>query len=183
MKKIYSWFFRKCPPCLLLLLVTGCTYNPDLRTSEVGEVEGYVPVYGTVEDTEIRLVASQPVQNPGKIYTYGKFLLINEQRKGIHVFDNTEPANPEPIGFIKMLGNTDMAIRNDVLYANHLGNLVALTVRDFSTLEKAGSLSLGNWDKGLAAPRGHYFECLDLSRGVVVGWKKQTLLNPSCYAF
>lgn len=164
---------------LLFLLLSAC-YPTEYRQNEI--VEGYIPVYGEQSRSEIKLLASQEVQNPGKIYLYKHYLLINELKRGIHIYDNTDPAKPKTVGFIEMIGNTDMAIKDNVLYADHLGSLVALKVEDFTTLQELGRLPINNWLAGLPPPSGSYFECIDVSRGLVVGWKKQSLKNPDCYA-
>jgi hypothetical protein len=107
---------------------------------------------------------------------------VNEVNKGIHVFDNTAPDNPKAIGFVQLLGNTDMAIRNDVLYADYMGNLVALQVHDFENLTSVGTLPLQDWNLGIPPPGGSYFECVDPEKGIVTGWKKTTLKKRECYA-
>ncbi|MBX2965758.1 MAG: hypothetical protein KF845_06405 [Cyclobacteriaceae bacterium] len=145
-------------------------------------VEGYVPVYGTTENTVIRLLTPQVVKNPGKIYLYENYLLINEVNRGIHIYNNEDPAIPLPVGFAELTGNTDMAIRNGILYADHMGSLVALTTNDFTELAEVGRLPISKWLLGVPPPSQSYFECIDSSKGVVIGWKKQTLKDPDCYA-
>ncbi len=178
---------KKIPPhttawcCLIILLATGC--DTDYQTKRENEIkDGYQPVYGAAAQSTISLLPARGIKNPGKIYTYGKYLLVNEQKQGIHIFDNENPSMPVAMGFIQMLGNSDMAIRNDVLYADHLGNLVSLTFVDFDHLELTGSLQLRNWHLGLPPPAGFHFECVDPTRGLVVGWKRIQLTNPDCYA-
>lgn len=161
--------------------LSGCFIYPE---GENGPrvTEGYRPVYGSQEKKEIQIVSPRPVKNPGKIYTYKNFLLVNEVSQGIHVYDNAEPENPKAIGFIQILGNSDMAIKDDILYADHMGNLVALTIGNFNAVNKLGSLPLQNWDLGLPPPPGAYFECIDQTKGLVVRWMKVELKNPACYA-
>jgi hypothetical protein len=164
-------------PIFLLLFSVGCWVDEDKDV-----VEGYRPVYGTQDADEIKLIAPQSIRNPGKIYVYGNYLLVNETAKGIHVFDNQNPKAPEAVGFIQMLGNTDMAIRNDVLYADHMGDLVALEIDDFERLTEQGTLPLQNWNLGLPPPPGAYFQCVDASKGLVIGWEKMITPKTDCYA-
>ena len=168
--------------CFLISLCLLSCVTPEPEFTEQQDVMGYIPVYGTPAATEIVMTASRPVENPGKIYLYGKYLLVNEIKKGIHVFDNTNPAEPVGIGFLQLLGNTDMAIKDGQLYADHMGNLVALTVNDFGSIEEKGRLPLKTWDQGIPPPAGFYFECTDSSKGLVVAWTKSELHNPNCYA-
>ena len=166
---------------VVCLSINGC-YVEGIEKTEDVEVEGYAPVYGSFEETEIKLLDSRPVKNPGKIYVYGNYLLINELKSGIHIFNNSDQLHPTPVGYIQMLGNSDMAINNNVLYADHMGSLVALKVSDFTELEETGNLSLKNWNLGLPPPSGVYFECIDRDQGLVIGWKKVKIRNPLCYA-
>ncbi|HOX82437.1 MAG TPA: hypothetical protein PLJ60_06240 [Chryseolinea sp.] len=145
-------------------------------------VEGYKPVYGSSEGGEIKFVDSRTITNPGKIYLYNKYLLINEINQGIHVYNNADPENPLAVGFIQLVGNSDMAVKNDVLYADHMGNIVTINIQDFNTLTQQASLPLRNWNFGIPPPSGFYFECVQTEKGVVVDWKKTEIKNPSCYA-
>lgn len=163
-----------------LALLSGCA------ETDIGEQEslrnGYTPVYSTPDASDIVLASARPVERPGKIYIYGKYLLVGERMKGIHIFDNTDPNNPSPVGFIQMLGNSDMAIKDGVMYADHVGNLVALAISDFQTLDEKGRLPLRNWDKGVPPPSASYFVCYDPSKGIVVDWKPVKSSKFECYA-
>src|SRR3954469_6548824 len=93
---------------VLTFSLSACFYEgPDFPA---GKVTGYRPVYATASDTAITFTEARPVHMPGKIYVYGNFLLVNEIREGIHVFDNTNPSTPKPVGFLSLHGNEDMAI-------------------------------------------------------------------------
>ena len=166
---------------LAIVLLTGCIAPPE-ETPTNFQTAGYRPVYGSADASEIKLVSAKAIKSPGKIYTYGKYLLVNEQRQGIHVFDNGNPTAPRPVAFIQMLGNTDMAIKNGKLYADHNGNIVRVTVNDFNALELEKSLKLTDWELGVPPPSGAYFQCVDASKGLVVSWEQVQLTNPDCYA-
>ncbi|HEY9048565.1 MAG TPA: hypothetical protein VIN08_21810 [Ohtaekwangia sp.] len=176
MKKHYT--FSVALFLLMSLILGGCWLDYDDNYTYTG----YRPVYGSQDRQEIRMTSARTIESPGKIYVYGNFLLVNEAQEGIHVFDNSNPESPRAIGFIQMLGNTDMAIRNDVLYADHMGNLVALEINDFETLTQKGSLSLANWNLGIPPPAGYYFECVDPAKGLVVRWEEIKTKRTDCYA-
>ena len=112
-----------------LLSLLGCQ-DKLLQTYEVNN-----PVYMSYEDlrSAVRDTTPAEISKPGKIYLYGDFILVNEVRKGIHVVNNTDPANPEVISFIRIPGNIDMAIKNNILYADSYVDLVAI---DISKAEK-----------------------------------------------
>lgn len=68
------------------------------------------------------------IVNSGKIYLKDNFLFVNEVNKGFHIFDNTDPEKPKNILFLQVLGATDIAIKNDVMFINNATDLVALTI-------------------------------------------------------
>jgi hypothetical protein len=145
-------------------------------------VSGYVPVYGSRSAAEVSFQPPRTVEDPGKIYRYGSFLLINERNKGIHVFDNADRSKPVALGFVEIIGNSDMAVRSDVLFADYMGKLVSIRTTDFQTGEVVSSLLIQDWLLGVPPPRASAFECIDQTKGIVIAWKKQTLTNPDCYA-
>lgn len=59
-------------------------------------------------------VTTQPVEitQKGKICFHEGYLYVSEPGKGIHIIDNRNPASPASVGFIELLGNADVAIRN-----------------------------------------------------------------------
>lgn len=94
----------------------------------------WTPIYKT--DAELRqnptFEAAQPLKRPGKIWFYQNYMLINEQREGIHVIDNADPAAPRNIGFLKIHGNVDMAVKGSTLYADNGPHLVVLDVANIA---------------------------------------------------
>lgn len=165
----------------VLLCLSGC-WEPVDRLSETRS-DGYVPVYASAEVRQISYAPPRLVRNPGKIYTYGKLLLVNEIQQGIHVFNNEDPVQPVAIGFFNILGNSDMAIRDNVLYADHCGNIVAISMNDLSDFVVRETLPLQNWDLGIPPPRGSHFECVDPSKGVVTQWRNRKNQIFDCYAY
>src|SRR5690606_2169924 len=81
-------------------------------------------------DAPAEFLANRPMENTGTIYVYGNYIFVNEFQKGIHVLDNQNPAAPQPIGYIDIPGNTHFTIKNDILYANKLEDLLAIDISD-----------------------------------------------------
>jgi hypothetical protein len=162
----------------LTFVLSGCPEN-DYPQFPVGEVEGYKPVYAPEEDAKISFGPARTLKHPGKIYSYNNYLLINERFEGIHVFDNTNKARPKALGFLKVYGNVDLAIRNNILYVDHIGYLVALSIADLQNIKELSRIS--SWSNNLPPFDGRYFECVDRSRGEVIGWVLATLKNPECF--
>jgi hypothetical protein len=76
----------------------------------------------------IRSLPAQELQNPGKIYVRGTYLFVNEVKKGIHFIDNANPSAPRVVSFLNIPGNTDIAVRGDVLYADSYTDLLAFDI-------------------------------------------------------
>lgn len=119
--------------CLLSMafLATGCLKDSCNRT--VTYIKP-IPVYKTLEDIRVPLSVepAQSFQNPGKIYTYGKYLLVNDYLKGIHVINNADPSNPVSESFISIPGNIDMAVKDNILYADNYIDLLAINLNDIA---------------------------------------------------
>jgi hypothetical protein len=76
----------------------------------------------------IKTLPAQDLESPGKIYVKDNYLFINEVKKGIHVIDNTNPSSPKAISFIQILGNVDIAVKDNILYADSYTDFVALDI-------------------------------------------------------
>ncbi len=94
----------------------------------------FEPVYMSLSDIRngINNEPTKPLKNTGKIYFYNNYILINEINEGIHIIDNINPSNPQNISFISIPGNSDMAVRNNVLYANSYIDLVAFDISNIT---------------------------------------------------
>ena len=118
-------------PVLLFSLFWGC----DKIDSE-GTYIAKIPIYKTLREiraSNISISQPQPMTSTGKIYLYKDYLLINEPNKGIHIYDNSNPATPKPLGFLPILGNFDLGVQNNLLYVD---NIVDLLTFDISNISK-----------------------------------------------
>lgn len=88
------------------------------------------PVYMEIDDIrkDIEMEEPRELKNPGNIYFYQDYILINEIEEGIHIIDNANPSNPQNLAFVKVPGSRDMAIRNDVLYVDNYIDLLSIDV-------------------------------------------------------
>ena len=78
--------------------------------------------------TSVKTLTAQELENPGKIYVKDNYLFINEVKKGIHIIDNTNPSFPKAISFISILGNVDIAVKGNILYADSYTDFVTLDI-------------------------------------------------------
>ena len=90
----------------------------------------YTPVYKTMREARNDIMTSSPIQiqYPSKIYLKDNYIFVSEAYKGIHIIDNTNPASPQNIGYIDIPNNKDMAIKNNILYADMYSDLLAIDI-------------------------------------------------------
>lgn len=118
------WLVAVC-----LITITAC--NDDEGNKETAKFA--VPIVKTLSEirNSITIESAQPTQSDGKIYVTQSLLFYVAQESGIHVFDNSNPENPQNIVFINLEGVHDIAIKGNYLYAD---NFVDLVVFDISNL-------------------------------------------------
>ncbi len=122
--------FKNLVLCLAVaVLFTSCLEDQCTRTTTFIQ---YDPVYIPVDEIRpgIDVTDVRELVDPGLIYVYKDYLLVNERTEGIHVFDNSDPSSPVNLGFIEIPGNRDMVVKNDVLYADLYLDLVSIDIKD-----------------------------------------------------
>lgn len=167
----------------LLSVMAAISCEPFLPEFPEESVEAYRPIYADDESVMISKESGRDIKTAGKIFVYSDVLLINELNEGIHVYDNTDPTKPENLFFIAIPGNTDMSMSNGLLYANNMSDLVTIniTLSNFEVTQRFEGLFLD--EKNLNYPPGNdvYFECIEESKGRLIGWKKDIIYAPKCY--
>lgn len=91
----------------------------------------YTPVYQTRADFEKRIVAtadSVPLLNMGKLMVQGNYKYVTDVNRGVHIYDDTDPAHPKKVAFINIPGTLDIALKNHTLLANAYSALVAIDI-------------------------------------------------------
>ncbi len=163
---------------LFVFLFSSCVD----KTEDNFSVEGYRPVYKTeAEAYSIRASPPRAIGTLGKIYIKDSLLFVNERYQGIHVFDNSNPSNPISLKFIEIPGNKDIAIKNNILYADNITDLVSIDISDLNNIREVHRIKEMYNDK-LQAPEvaEGYFECVDENKGIPVYWETAFLENPRC---
>lgn len=135
------------------------------------------PVYLSYENlrSAVKMSSARDMNNPGKIYFKDQYIFINEKMQGIHVYDVNDPKNPVNKGFIEIPGNVDMAIKDNILYADSYIDLVAIDVSSFSAIKEVGRVqkvfpyTLPKYNEKLPLAK------LDETKGVVTGWEEKTV--------
>ncbi|MEZ4687112.1 MAG: hypothetical protein R3B47_13905 [Bacteroidia bacterium] len=150
---------------LLVLGLQSCVKD-DCTSQEIAYMS-YEPVYMSEAEfkSAVQLNAPQDLVNPGKIYLYQDYLLVNELAQGVHIFDNSNPASPKALAFLATPGNYDIAVNCDKLY---LDSSTDLLVFDFTNPERPVLINrIEN-----TFPHNLYFRgyTADESKGKVVNW-------------
>ncbi len=168
----------------LFLGVYSCNpKDPTEPNSRPFDDTAYRPIYISEKQlAEIESLPPQSLKKAGKIYVKGSYLFINDLGRGIHIVDNQDPKKPKRISFLKILGNYDIAVKVNWLYADNATDLVVFDI-SIPTAPKfvervANAIPLNNYPPYQRI----YFDCVDNSKGIVIGWEKYTTsLRPKCY--
>jgi hypothetical protein len=117
--------------CLLFLsfVLNSCIKDTVTRTYTYTL---FRPVYKTTAEVRanIKSNASVAVKQPGKLFIKGGYIFLNEPEKGVHIIDNSNPAQPKNVAFIDIPGNVDIAVKGNTLYADLYTDLVAIDITD-----------------------------------------------------
>jgi len=171
MKKLIQLFL------LCSFVFAGCS-------DEVSETVTYSinePVFMNADEFRSSVKISdeaQKIENYGKICYYNGYLYISESEKGIHIINNQDPSNPKNAGFIELLGNADIAIRNNMLFADSYIDLVWFDVTDPAQpvfkgrLENVFSTALPQTDNSWGIDYNLCYGEGSEDKGIIVGWKE-----------
>ena len=150
---------------LTLAIVAAVTSSCEDKVEVTRKYTVMEPVYMSPQEvrSSFAILPADTLQEPGKIYLYDNWLLINEPGKGIHVIDNLDPASPQMMYFINIPGNYDMAVKDKLLYADSYVDLVVIdignpnNIREVARLNEVFMFTSGNvfWDR---------------EKGVIVDW-------------
>jgi len=164
----------------LFLAVAGFFISCEQKYSETITYQVNEPVYMTADAFQKSVIVTNEkhaVTGGGKICFYNDFLYISEPGVGIHVINNHNPGNPHTVGFIKLLGNADLAIRNNMLYADAFANLVWFDISAPGNPKLKGILEdvftnvLPPIDNGFGYDYAEVHSPEAKSKGMIVGWR------------
>lgn len=132
MKKLLYFF------SIASIILSNFSCTDDCETTRTYRTT--VPVTLSVEQirTGISSQTPQDLINPGKIYVKDNYLFINEIKKGIHIFDNSNPSKPQAISFLKIPGVIDMAVKENTLYVDNYMDIVAFDIANPKAIKETG---------------------------------------------
>lgn len=162
------------------LLVMACS---EIGTMPPNAVQGYAPVY--VQPNLVKNVSAGSARATilaGKIYAYRNFIFQNDVNNGIHIIDNSNPAQPQKVGYISIPASTEVAVKGNFLYSNNYSDLVVFDItkpaepRLVKRLENVFPLA----NQTYPPFNNTAFECADPEKGIVIRWEKKMLNQPKC---
>lgn len=167
-------------PLKTLFFTIACVATGILLSSSEPVFYGnYTPVFMDRSEMEaaVKMEAAQPLRATGKIYIYGQYILVNEKHKGIHIIDNSNPAAPQNMAFLHIDGCIDMAMKNNVLYADNAIDLIAIKTTDnFASVLVTQRII--NIFPETESPDGYwsayYIDQFRPKNGILVAWKKKS---------
>ncbi|HPP05077.1 MAG TPA: hypothetical protein PK351_09680 [Spirochaetota bacterium] len=165
---------------LVALLNIGCPLQKY-------EITVFSPVYMGIDKIRESVVPNSTdipdFNSLGKFILYNNYIFINKMNKGIFVIDNTNKTSPQIIKFISIPGNIDLAIKDDILYADSYVDLIAFYISDINNISIAKRLEnvfpredmqpfLGK-DIDFSNPDFKYeIKQVDKTKGIVVDWEE-----------
>ena len=153
--------------------------------------DGYAPIYSN-DVASLKAIKAEPARatiNGGRMYTVVNLLFQVEQDSGIHIINYANAVSPQKLGFIRSFLCKELAVRNGFIYTNNLSDLVVIDINNPSDIREVGRTTDVFPDLATQYPQKTatnqferiYFECPDPAKGVVIGWKKQTITKPKCW--
>lgn len=118
---------------LVLAVFTQCKKNTD--EYELIQIVKAIPVQ-QMRAMPVGITRAIPAKKTGKIYIYNDYLFINEPNKGIHIYNNSNPAAPVNMAFLQIPGNVDLAVQNNILYADNYVDLLAFDISNINNIKQ-----------------------------------------------
>jgi hypothetical protein len=114
-------------PAICCIFFQGCLKDKLTKTYTI-----FTPVYKEKSEVYANIKSNAPrnISSPGKLFMIGNYIFLNELNKGIHVIDNSNPANPVVKTFIDIPGNLDIAVKGTTLYADLYADMVVVDIAD-----------------------------------------------------
>jgi len=158
---------------LLVALLPACEDNTYVLVTYDANVPVVMP-YAEFRGSFKKSGATE-ISNPGKMYFKDNYLFVNEYQKGIHVIDNSDPSAPVKIAFYGIMGNVDMAISGNILFADSYIDLVAIDISDVNQPVEIGRLENIFPDIVPEGDNMYPYTTDNKPEGVIVDWEVKTV--------
>ncbi len=167
---------------VLLAVVLGfvsCEKNDDVKYAEYLVARPLTMLKSEFRNS-VDVVAPMPVLESGKIYAYKDYIFINDKNTGVHVVDNSNPAAPRKIAFIKIPANVDISVKDDFLFADSLSDLVVIDISDINNIRQVNRLENVLYGDVIWPMEVDIFEDtqIDYNNEILIGWETVTERRP-----
>ncbi len=166
---------------IVLLLMVILLASVSCEKNDAKEYADYLvatPLMMT--QTEFRnsvvILPPQPIKESGKIYAYKDYIFVNDKYRGVHVIDNSNPENPQKISFIEIAGNVDISIKDDILYADSIMDLMIFDISNINSITIVKRLEnvLQQYLTWPVEADIFDWEGVDYNEKIQVGWETRT---------
>ncbi len=161
--------------CVIIFGFLSCSED------DPGKYEDYLvarPLTISIQEFKngVDVIVPQPIAESGKIYAYQDYIFVNDKFRGVHVIDNSNPAAPQKVSFIKIAGNVDISVKNNFLYADSLTDLIVLDISDINNIQIVNRLENVLRDNVVWPLEADIFEYGDWNyeNNVLIGWEVTT---------
>ncbi len=139
----------------------------------------YEPIFMSYDEfrsVPVELQSPRSLDKVGKIYFYNDYLFVNEINKGIHLIDNSNPSLPIQVGFLNIIGNVDIAIAGNTLYADSYTDLLVININTVTSPQLIERIE-NTFSNQIFGNNGY----ADPNYGIVVDWKEtEVVANYNC---
>jgi len=175
--------------------------DKDNYLSVPAKVEGFKPVYGDTNQDIKELIyvdASRRKVKAELQYHYKRFMLMWEPNSGMHVYDNTDPANPLPLSFIHLPYTISVSVNDSIISTETYMGIVKISISQLPAIRILQYVRYtSNGSRGVphlpiepgstflfgTTRKKHFLECIDLKQPLILGWDSIELQNPKCYVY
>jgi hypothetical protein len=162
---------------IVVLIVMGFFLFNSCEDSTYRIYTGNSPVYMSYDNLRkaVKVEQNAELENPGKIYFKDNYIFIVEELKGIHVYDNSNPASPVRKAFVNLPGVVDISISGYIMYADSFVDLVVLDVQDINNIHEAGRIKDILPYTVPPADNDYPLAFVDEDKGVVIDWEVEKI--------
>lgn len=153
--------FLKSKAAIALSIIAVGLFAACIKDSGTQTIKVYTPILESMSSLKAKIKSEgpRPIKNAGKLFVLGNNVYVNEMGKGIHVIDNTNPNSPVARGFIVIPGNLDVAVKNNILYADCYSNMFAIDISNTNKVTVVNELddvfSDRRFIRGFTVPKGY----------------------------
>lgn len=176
----------------LFILFISLTITSCFEVPEDVIVQGMTPLYAD-DYSDPRLVSTQEpreIENQGITRTFGDYIFVTEELKGIHVFEIQDLGQTVPVYFLNIIGISEYSIQDNNLLCHNSRDFIGIDLSDLSDIEVftvTETLPAGIFDNRFRnsvfyVPPNYegLYECVRDDLGIVYDWVEELITNPNC---